>query len=122
MCDLLAFSGFVPRVTTDAPATVGVNLNTGSDAIGPVLTLDLNNCDIDAATDTIRPAPACTTTIRLPADWPVGAVQVTCLRPKSPAAALPPDAIALDRRTRTLRLRVPPFDTALILCIRPANE
>ena len=122
MCELLAFSGFVPRVTTDAPSTVGVNLNTGSDAIGPVLTLDLNNCDIDAATDTIRSAPACTTTILLPANWPTGAVQVTCLRPESPAAALPPDAIALDRRARTLRLRAPPFDTALIICARPEKE
>jgi len=62
------------------------------------------------------------TKLRPPTDWPVGTVQVTCLRPESPAAALPPDAIALDRRTRTLRLRTPPFDTALILCIRPAKE
>lgn len=121
MADLLAAAPVAPRLETDAPATVGVNLNRGDDAEGAFLTLDLNNVDLDAATDAIRPAPAVATTFRLPDDWPAGAVRVTCLRPGSPDAPLPAEAVTLDEAARKLRLRAPSFDTMLILCVRPAG-
>ena len=66
MAELLDWPGLSRALETDAPATVGVNLNIGADNAVPLLTLDLNNADLDAETDTLRPAPAITTTIRLP--------------------------------------------------------
>ena len=121
MTGLLAAAGAPARIETDAPATVGVNLNRGGDAASPFLTLDLNNVDLAVASDAIRPAPAVTTTIRLPDDWPAGAVRVTCLRPGAPGTPLPAEDVTLEEAARTLRLRVPSFDTMLILCVRPAK-
>jgi hypothetical protein len=121
MTDLLAAAGGSPRLQTDAPATVGVNLNRGNDAAGPFLALDLNNVDLDVAADAIRPAPAVATTIRLPDDWPAGPVRVACLRPGAPDEPLPAEAVTPDAPARTLRLRTPAFDTMLILCIRPGK-
>lgn len=120
MQELLAFSGLEPGLTTDAPATVGVNLNLGADAAGPLLTLDLNNCDIAVDKDEIHPAPACNTTLRLPEDWHEGSLSVTCLRPEQPEQPLPPGQWAADPGQRTLRVRTPAFATALIVCVRPA--
>ena len=122
LAELLAHPGFEPRLETDAPATVGVNLNLGADAEGPLLTLDLNNCDLAADTDTLRPAPAGTTTFRLPANWPPRGMRVTCARPEAAETPLPAGSVDLDRDRGTLRLRTPAFDTALILFIRPDKE
>jgi len=109
MAELLDFE---PRLTTDAPATVGFNLNVCTDSS---LTLDLNNCDLDVETDTLRPAPAITTTIRLPDNW--RAVNATCVQPEAPESPL---AAKCDHGT--LRLRTPSFETALIVFIRPAKN
>jgi len=116
MAELLDWPNFQPRLTTDAPATVGVNLNLGTDASDPLLTLDLNNCDLAVETDTLRPAPACTTSIRLPEHWRARTVRVTCIRPETPEFSLAAD----NCDHGTLRLQTPPFETALIVCIRPA--
>ena len=122
LAELLLFPSVTPVLTTDAPATVGVNLSAGSVEENTLLTLDFNNCDIDVATDAIRPAPACTTALRLPPGWPSGAARIICLRPESPATELPASACALDPAARTLRVQAPAFETALIFCIRPAKE
>ena len=82
MAELLDWPGWTPRLETDAPATVGVNLNAGSDSSGPLLTLDLNNADLDAETDTLRPAPAITTTIRLPDAWRGRELQASYVTPE----------------------------------------
>jgi hypothetical protein len=107
---------------TDAPATVGVNLNVGNDSSGPLLTLDLNNADLDVATDTLRPAPAITTTIRLPAEWRGRELQVSYVTPEMqegvPPVPLAGDAAIIDPQRGTLRLRTPAFDTCLIVFLR----
>ncbi|MBI5683699.1 MAG: beta-galactosidase trimerization domain-containing protein [Verrucomicrobia bacterium] len=121
MAELLDWPGFKPRLETDAPATVGVNLNLGADKAGPLLTLDLNNCDLAVETDTLRLAPVCTTTIRLPDSWRGHDVQVSCVTPEmsADAPAIPlKDAVVVDREKGTLKLQTPPFDTCLIVFIR----
>jgi hypothetical protein len=98
---------------------VGVNLNVGSDSFGPLLTLDLNNCDLAVETDTLRPAPACTTTIRLPEAWRGQDVQASYVTPEMDADAPPipltGEAAVVDRQAGTLRLRTPTFETFLLV-------
>jgi hypothetical protein len=122
MAELLDWPGFKPRVETDAPATVGVNLNAGSDSSGPLLTLDLNDADLDVATDTLRPSPAVTTTIHLPAEWRGRDLQASYATPEMQDGAPPPllagDAASVDHERGTLRLRTPAFDTCLIVFLR----
>ena len=126
LAELLAWPDLPSRLETDAPGTVGVNLNLGRDPAGPLLTLDLNNCDLDVETDTIRPAPACTTTIHLPADWRGHDVQAGYAAPEQDAGASPValtgDAAVVDRAAGTLRLRTPSFATYLIVFCRRADE
>ena len=119
LTDLLTFEGIESSLITDAPETVGVNLNASTDPTSRLLTLDLNNCDIDVATDAIHPAPACNTTVRLPNDWRKCELTVTCVCPEKPEFPLPTDNVVLDRGRGTLRLQTPPFETALMVCIRP---
>jgi hypothetical protein len=122
MAELLDWPDFKPRLETDAPATVGVNLNLGADKAVPLLTLDLNNCDLAVETDTLRPAPAVTTTIRLPDNWHGHDVQASYVTPEmedgtAPVSLAGNDAV-IDPERRTLRLRTPSFDTCLIVFIR----
>ena len=119
---LLAFSGCDSQLTTDAPATVGVNLNLGTDATDPLLTLDLNNCDLTAETDQLQPAPACSTTIRLPEDWRGRALAVTCISPEQKEFPLAAGCMQIDRQRGVLTLQTPPFETMLIVCIRPEGH
>ena len=127
MAELLDWPGRTPRVETDAPATVGVNLNIGADNAGPLLTLDLNNCDLAVETDTLRAAPAVTTTIHLPDAWRGHEVQASCVTPEMKDGAEPVllagDAAIVDPQHGTLRLRTPAFDTCLIVFLRsPAGQ
>lgn len=122
LAGLLAFTNLEPRLTTAAPPTVGVNLNLGAGAAGPVLTLDLNNVDIDVATDAIRAAPSFRTSIRLPAGLTDRAVKVTSLQPGQPDIEWAPDQFNLDRKHGRLDILTPPFDTALIIRIEPQPE
>ena len=107
------------------PATVGVNLNAGSDSSGPLLTLDLNNADLDVATDTLRPAPAITATIRLPDEWRGRDLQASYVTPEMQDVAPPPllagDAVSVDHQRGTLRLRTPAFATCLIVFVRNSS-
>jgi hypothetical protein len=126
MAELLDWPGWTSRLETDAPATVGVNLNVGSDSSGPLLTLDLNNADLDVATDALRPAPAITTTIRLPDAWRGRELQATHATPEMQDGAEPvplaADAASVDHQRGTLRLRTPAFATCLIVFARtPAS-
>jgi hypothetical protein len=70
---------------------------------------------LDVETDTLRPAPAIITTIRLPENW--RAVTVTCVRPEAPESPL-----ATECDHGILRIQTPPFETALIVYIRPATD
>ena len=111
-----------PAGHRNAPATVGVNLNVGNDSCGPLLMLDLNNADLDVATDTLRPAPAITTTIRLPDEWRGRDLQASYVTPEmqdvSPPVPLAADAAIVDPQRGTLRLRTPAFDSCLIVFLR----
>jgi hypothetical protein len=115
---LLAFEQVEARLKTDAPATVGVNLNHDADA----LSLDLNNYDIDVDRDAIRAAPACVTTLRLPDAWRGRDVTATVVCPEKPEAPLAPEALTLDRARGMLRIQTPPFETVLIVFIRPLQK
>ncbi|MCX6910955.1 MAG: beta-galactosidase trimerization domain-containing protein, partial [Verrucomicrobia bacterium] len=122
MAELLDWPGYKPRIETDAPPTVGVNLNLGTDKAGPLLTLDLNNCDLAVETDTLRPAPTGTTTIQLPDPWRDHDVQASYVTPEmsadAPAIPLKDAALVLDRQSGTLKLQTPSFETCLIVFIR----
>jgi|GEM_PF-1257495 len=119
LAELLQWPDVAPRLETDAPDTVGVNLNLGEDPSGPLLTLDLNNCDLDVQADTIRPARECTTTIRLPTEWRGLKLQIGYATPEQDAGssplALTGDAAVVDQAAGTLRLRTPSFRTYLIV-------
>jgi len=112
MAELLDWPDLQPRLTTDAPATVGVNLNLCADS---TLTLDFNNCDLDVETDTIRSAPAIRTTIRLPNNW--RRARATCVQPDSSESPL-----AVECERGVLRVQTPPFETALIVYLRPTTN
>ncbi len=122
LAELLQWPDAAPRLETDAPDTVGVNLNLGDDPAGPLLTLDLNNYDLDVQADTIRPAPECTTTIRLPDDWRGRGLQIHWATPEQDAGASPldlsSDAAVVDQASGTLRVRTPSFSTYLIVFCR----
>ena len=125
LAELLDWPGLPPRLETDAPGTVGVNLNEGHDPSSPLLTLDLHNCDVDVETDTIRPAPACRTTISLPDTWRGRNVQVSYVTPEmhadAPPTSLADDAAVVDHQAGTLRLRTAPFETFLLVFIRTCD-
>lgn len=122
LAELLDWPGLRPRLETDAPSTVGVNLNESTERTARLLTLDLNNCDLALATDTLRPAPACATTVRLPGGWQGRTVQVSYVTPEMDSAAPPVplagDAVVVDSRAGTLRLKTPRFETFLLVFIR----
>jgi len=122
MAELLDWPKVRPRIETDAPATVGVNLNLGTDQAGPLLTLDFNNCDLAVETDTLRPAPAITTTVRLPDSWRGHEVDASYVTSEMDAdvsgLSLKDTAIVVDRQKGTLKLQTPQFSTCLIVFIR----
>lgn len=124
MAELLDWPDLRPRLETDAPATVGVNLNLGLDPSDPLMTLDLNNCDVAASTDSLRPAPPCVVTVRLPDGWRGRSVRVGYNTPESPPGDPPvplgDDAVELAPAAGTVRLRTPSFSTFLLVFIRPS--
>jgi hypothetical protein len=124
MAELLDWPDFKPRLETDASATVGVNLNLGADKAGPLLTLDLNNCDLAVETDTLRPAPAITTTIRLRDSWRDRDVQVCYVTPEmgTDAPLILLKDVVVDRENGTLKLQTPPFQTCLIVHVAPRSS
>lgn len=130
MAELLTWEGHAPRIATAAPPTVGVNLHEGRDLAAPLLTLDLNNCDLDVSTDALRPAPAFATTIRLPDSWRQRGVRVSCSTPENvanaPAGAAPGaevvlngDHVKFNPQDGTITVNTPEFSTYLLLIIRP---
>jgi len=120
MAELLDWPGFAPRVETDAPETVGVNLNVGADKMNPLLMLDLNNCDLVAETDKLRAAPACTVKIHLPTDWRKKNLRISYTTPEMNVAGpmeFSADKFAVDAATGTLRISVPSFSTFLLVYV-----
>jgi len=121
MAGLLDWPGFKPRLETDAPVTVGMNLNIAESA--DLLTVDLNNCDINVESDTVRPAPPCETKILLPDGWKNRSLQITFATPemKDGAAPMefPSDKFSVDSSSGILSFSTPSFSTFLLLSIFP---
>ena len=123
MAALLNGCAIPPSVTTDAPATVGVNLNFGRDANSPLLTLDLNNCDLVVTNDTLRVTPSCATTIRLPLAWHGVNLHASYVQPETKAETpLIGDAFVVDCKTGTARIKTPSFSTYLLVYIQAATK
>lgn len=80
---LLAFDGFASRLTTNAPASVGVTLTQAAGG-KPLWMLDLTNYDLDVAADHLTAAPACQVSVRLGAE--VRRLRVEYLDPDGPQA------------------------------------
>ena len=76
--------------------------------------------------DTIHTAPACTTTIRLPAEWRGPGVQVSYATPEQPVGSplepLTGDAAVFDPAAGTLRLRTPNFTTYMLVFCHQAER
>ena len=119
MAGLLDWPGFRSRLETDAPATVGVNLNLAKSP--DLLTLDLNNCDIDVESDAVRPAPPSETKILLPDGWKNRALSISFTTPEMNDGELPvelaADKFSVDAASGVLRVNTPPFSTFLLLKI-----
>lgn len=119
MAALLDWPDVRPSLETGAPETVGVNLNlcTGND--GEILTVDFNNCDLDVATDTLRPVPVCETMVRLPKGWRNPRITWSTPEMEASPVELPADQWSLDSADGTLHLKTPSFATFLLVTIRP---
>jgi hypothetical protein len=118
---LLSFTGFAPRLMTDAPATVGVNLNIGVSENRTLLSLDLNNYDFDLDADTVSPAKPCTVTIRVPEelrqrDFVSRYVYAGMEKPETPVP-LPKESLIYDKKQGTLTLKIPEFQVYAIVYI-----
>ena len=110
MDELLSFEGVAPCLTTDAPLSVGVNLNIRDGDRAPALTLDLNNYDLNVDTDTVTPTKPCTVTIRLPEKMAAMDIKARCLSPEMSDAEKPPQVqFVQDKKKGTLTLNVPSF-------------
>lgn len=122
MAALLDWPAFRPRLETNAPAVVGVNLNIATGKSPDLLTLDLNNCDIDAESDTLHPAPPCETKIILPDNWKNRPLRISFATPEMSDAeapvALAEDRFSIDAASGILHVNTPPFSTYLLLSIR----
>lgn len=119
MASLLNWPDVRPSLETDAPGTVGVNLNLCTGRDGELLTVDFNNCDLDVATDTLRPVPACATKVRLPKGWRNPHITYSTPEMETSSAELPADQWSVDPADGTLRLKTPAFATFLLVTIRP---
>ncbi len=64
-------------------------------------------------------APACATTLRLPDDWRGRNLTATCACPEKPEFPLAAGCLQPDVERGLLRIETPPFETALIVYIRP---
>jgi len=125
MTSLLDWPSLHPRLETDAPVTTGVNLNVGTDKGERLLTLDMNNCDIDAESDTLRPAPACETRIRLPDEWRGRHLTISYSTPEMKDGEAPielaADKFSVDA-SGVLSVGTPAFSTYLLLGIHPIPD
>ncbi|MEW6358623.1 MAG: beta-galactosidase trimerization domain-containing protein [Planctomycetota bacterium] len=123
MADLLAWPDCLPCVETDAPMTVGVNANTGQDAKGPFVTIDLNNYDIEVESDTIRSAPRCSVTVRLPELFRSKTLRACYVHPEmddpEQPAILQDTDLVLNAAKGVVTVRTPSLETFGIICIRP---
>jgi hypothetical protein len=120
LSELLTFQSVAPRLSTDAPMNVGVNMNL--DRAGCTMTLDLNNVDLDVATDTLRASPPIAVTLRLPDGWKGVKPQITCSRPEGQIFDLPSGAASYESDKRTLRLQLPSFQTMLLVRVAEGSE
>ena len=125
MRSLLDFSGHSPRLSTDAPDTVGVNLNIGREARGRLLTLDANNYDIDVESDTVAPTEPFRVMIRLPEQFSAKDLSVGLVTASSGAKDPTPlnaESPGSNRRDGTLTVTIPSFRYYAIVFVRPAGE
>jgi hypothetical protein len=79
----------------------------------------LNNCDLAVTNDTLRSAPACTTTIKLPRAWHTADLRASYVQPETQQSTpLKADEFVFDRQTGTALLKTPPFPTYLIVYVQ----
>lgn len=117
MTELLAWPGISPLLKTDAPATVGINLNEGADKSRPLLILDLCNYDIDVDTDTLHPAPKGSATIRLPKEWQTRNLQVRGITPEGLS-----EELSTKQTDGELQIQYPSFESFLLVLIQPKQD
>ena len=121
MNSLLANTGLIPSASTNAPETVGVNLNVSADGEDDRLTLDLNNYDYDLGTDSFTQAPATRVTIALPTEYAGGEITISYFFPEmldlSNPIPLPTENIDHDQQAGTFTLNLPAFTTYLLVIV-----
>lgn len=122
---LLQFDGFHPRLSTTAPATVGLALSEGAGP-APLWILELTNYDLDVATDRIAPAPETSVSVRLPPLLAGRSLRIEYLEPDGSQAnrpqTLPDERIEHDNHAGLLTLRVPGFSHAMIVYLAPSDN
>lgn len=88
-----------------------------------LLKLDLNSCDIDVESDTVRPAPPCETKTLLPGGWKNRPLRVSLATPETNDGGLPmelaADQFSADGSTGIMSVRTPSFSTFLQISIQP---
>jgi len=121
MSNLLRWEGFHRCVETDAPATVGVTLSFPQNARQEVMLIELNNLNISVETDTIRPAPRLSVSIRLPEGWRGKGLDIGYMLPEvntNEMLRFHQSDIQFDRQRNMLTIKTPSFATYLVIFVR----
>ena len=121
MNTLLTFTGFVPGITTDASIDVGVNLSISTATGEDLLTVDLNNYDLNVGTDTVTDTPEVQVTVLLPPDaiWDgvdVSYVYAGMADPSTPIP-MPGSRVSTDPPNNTVTIDIPSFSYYFITFI-----
>ena len=114
MKKLMDFPTFQPTLITNAPDTLGVNLNIDSDT--PRLTLDLNNKNLNPDTDQLTPSPPCQVKIHLPDSLNKATLKVSYFEPR-PCENYQPIKTSHDQKLSQLTLAIPPVFTYMLVII-----
>jgi len=126
MNDLIAFRGFNPRLRTNLPESVGVNLNIHRNGKGVLLTIDLNNYNLDVESDTITPAPAGQVIIRAPKALIGTKLRLSYSFPEMADLTAPvqmgEDSFRWEPKKRMLTIKTPSFQTYLIIWVEAATK
>ena len=121
--DLLRFEGFEPRVTTDAPECVEVNLNVGTGERATLLTVDLNNNALDVESDVVTPTQPFSVSMKLPERFAEKDMRVSYACPTAedsrPPLPFPAEDVVWDRKPGRLTLKVPAFEFYMIIYLDP---
>ena len=119
MTGLLSDTGYVPTIVTGAPSTVGINANSKVVNGKTVLTVDLNNLDIDYTNDVMVPVEDVAFTLKLPDEFIGQTLDVSYVSAQvtnQPPIQLSPSQYSVS--ADTIEVTVPDFEYYSIIIVQ----